>query len=91
MMIYGDVMILLNKKWKNYSLNAAAGGSYNMHKTNLLKLDSGKAGLYYANVFSIANMILNNQTAYINETRDAKRNIQSIFGMLNKPLQYYNI
>ncbi len=82
MMIYGDVMILLNKKWKNYSLNAAAGGSYNMHKTNLLKLDSGKAGLYYANVFSIANMILNNQTAYINETRDAKRNIQSIFGMI---------
>ncbi len=78
-MMYGDVMAMFNKTWNNWSLNAAAGTSSNMTKTNMLKLDSGKAGLYYANVFTVANMILNDGTAYVDETRDARRNVQSVF------------
>lgn len=78
-MMYGDIMAMFNKTWDKWSLNAAVGASNNMTKTNMLKLDSGKAGLYYANVFTVANMILNQQTAYIDETRDARRNVQSVF------------
>lgn len=58
-MMYGDVMAMFNKTWNNWAVNAAAGISNNTTKTNMLKLDSGKAGLYYANVFSVPNMILN--------------------------------
>lgn len=78
-MAYGDVMGMFNKSWNNWALNAALGASTNMTKTNMLKLDSGKAGLYYANVFSVANMILNSGTAYIDETQNSRRNVQSVF------------
>lgn len=78
-MVYGDVMVMFNKTWKDWALNAALGASNNMTKTNMLKLDSGKAGLYYANVFSVPNMILNDGTAYVDETRNARRSVQSVF------------
>ena len=78
-MMYGDVMAMFNKTWNNWAVNAAAGVSNNTTKTNMLKLDSGKAGLYYANVFSVPNMILNDGTAYIDETLNSRRVVQSVF------------
>ncbi|MGL5979942.1 MAG: SusC/RagA family TonB-linked outer membrane protein [Phocaeicola sp.] len=80
-MVYGDFMAMFNKSWNDWSLNAAIGTSINSTKTNSLKLDSGTAGLYYANVFSVSNMILNDAgNAYINETLNRRRTIQSVFG-----------
>jgi TonB-linked SusC/RagA family outer membrane protein len=78
-MMYGDVMAMFNKTWNDWSLNAAIGASSNMTKQNMLKLDSGKAGLYYANVFSVPNMILNSGDAFINELQNVRRNVQSVF------------
>ena len=80
-MVYGDFMAMFNKTWNDWSLNAAVGTSVNSTKANLLKLDSGKAGLYYANVFTVSNMILNNAgNSYVNETLNQRRTIQSLFG-----------
>ncbi len=79
-LMYGDFMAMFNKTWDNWSLNAAVGSSINVQKTNMLKLDSGKAGLYYANVFTVANMILNSGTAYIDESLNVRRTVQSVFG-----------
>lgn len=80
--IYSDIMAIFNKTWNKWSLNAAVGGSYTMNKIDMLNLDSGKAGLYFANVFTVTNMILNNGTSYINETHDTRRNVQSLFAMV---------
>lgn len=79
-MIYGDAMAMFNKNWENWSLNGAIGGSYSSNNSNYLKLDSGKGGLYYANVFTVANMLLNEQgSSYINENINLKRTVQSVF------------
>ncbi|MDR0977327.1 MAG: TonB-dependent receptor [Prevotellaceae bacterium] len=78
-MMYGDVMAMFNKTWDAWSLNAALGGSSNTTKQNMLRLDSGKAGLYYANVFSVANMILNSGDAFVTESQNVRRNVQSVF------------
>ena len=79
-MTYVDALAMFNKTWNNWSVNGAIGGSINVTKYNSLRLDSGKSGLYKANVFSVANMLLNTQgTSFINETLDQKRAIQSVF------------
>lgn len=79
-MTYADVMGMFNKTWNDWALNAALGGSINVTKVNSLKLDSGKSGLYKANVFTVPNMILNTAgTSFIDETLDQKRAIQSAF------------
>ena len=79
-MTYGDVMAMFNKTWNNWSLNAAVGSSINVTKLNSLKLDSGKSGLYKANVFTVPNMILHIEgTSFIDETLNQKRSMQSVF------------
>lgn len=62
------------------SLNAAIGSSINTTKVNSLSLDSGKSGLYKANVFTVPNMNLSGAgTSYIDETANQRRTIQSVF------------
>lgn len=79
-MTYGDAMAMFNKTWNNWSVNGAIGTSINVTKLNSLKLDSGKSGLYKANVFTVPNMVLNTAgTSFIDETLDQKRSIQSVF------------
>ncbi len=79
-MVYGDAMAMFNKSWNNWALNAAVGTSINATKANMLRLDSGKAGLYYANVFTVPNINFGGTgTAYINQTIDARRTLQSVF------------
>ena len=79
-MVYGDFMAMFNKTWNDWSLNAAIGSSINTTKVNSLSLDSGKSGLYKANVFTVPNMNLSGAgTSYIDETANQRRTIQSAF------------
>ena len=79
-MVYGDFMAMFNKTWNDWSLNAAIGSSINTTKVNSLSLDSGKSGLYKANVFTVPNMNLSGAgTSYIDETANQRRTIQSVF------------
>ena len=79
-MIYGDVMAMFNKTWNDWALNAAVGSSINTTTVNSLSLDSGKSGLYKANVFTVPNMNLGGAgTSFIDETANQRRTIQSIF------------
>lgn len=71
---------MFNKTWNDWSLNAAIGSSINTTKVNSLSLDSGKSGLYKANVFTVPNMNLSGAgTSYIDETANQRRTIQSAF------------
>ena len=73
-------MAMFNKTWNDWSLNAAIGSSINTTKVNSLSLDSGKSGLYKANVFTVANMNLGGAgTSFIDELNDQRRTIQSLF------------
>lgn len=76
---YGDVMAMVNKKWNDFSLNGAIGGSINSTNVNSLRLDSKTASLYYPNVFTVANIKMT-QAAYIDEQMNQKRVLQSLFG-----------
>lgn len=79
-MIYGDVMAMFNKTWNDWALNAAVGSSINTTTVNSLSLDSGKSGLYKANVFTVPNMNLAGAgTSFIDETANQRRTIQSVF------------
>lgn len=79
-MMYGDFMAMFNKTWNDWTLNAAIGSSINTTKVNSLSLDSGKSGLYKANVFTVPNMNLSGAgTSFIDETDDQRRTIQSVF------------
>ena len=75
---YGDVMAMVNKKWNDFSLNGAIGGSINSTNVNSLRLDSKTASLYYPNVFTVANIKMT-QAAYIDEQMNQKRVLQSLF------------
>ena len=70
---------MVNKKWNDFSLNGAIGGSINSTNVNSLRLDSKTASLYYPNVFTVANIKMT-QAAYIDEQMNQKRVLQSLFG-----------
>ena len=53
---YGDFMAMFNKKWDDFALTGAIGGSINSTTVNSLRLDSKTASLYYPNQFSVANI-----------------------------------
>lgn len=75
-LLYGDLMAKLNKSWDDFSLNAAIGTSITDTRTSALRLDSKTASLYYPNVFTIANINMSS-SAYIEESDDARRQMQS--------------
>ena len=79
-LLYGDLMAKLNKSWDDFSLNAAIGTSITDTRTSALRLDSKTASLYYPNVFTIANINMSS-SAYIEESDDARRQMQSFFAM----------
>ncbi|MDD6211340.1 MAG: SusC/RagA family TonB-linked outer membrane protein [Bacteroidales bacterium] len=78
LLFYGDAMLKVDKTFADFSFNAALGGSINTKIVNSLRYDSKTASLYYANVFNIANIIMNG-SAYIDQQIDAKRVLQSVF------------
>lgn len=75
---YGDVMAMVEKKWKDFSLNAAIGASINDKTTNSTRYDSKTASLKYPNVFTLANIIMDG-SASIDQKIDAHRQMQSVF------------
>ncbi len=77
-MFYGDVMGVVDKKWNKLSLNAMLGASINDNTLNSLRLDSKTASLYNANVFSVANIVMN-ESAQIDQVIDRRTQMQSVF------------
>ena len=77
--VYGDFMAMFNKTLGDFSINAALGTSINVSKANSLMIDSKTASLYRPNVFTVSNIIFSSK-GFINQTIDAKRTIQSLFG-----------
>lgn len=77
--MYGDVMAMFKKTWGDFTLDAAIGGSINDRIRNSTRYDSKNASLKFANVFNIANIIMNS-SASIDQKIDEYRQLQSIFG-----------
>lgn len=77
-LLYGDVMALISKTWRNFSLNVAIGSSLSDNRVNSVRLDSKTASLFYPNVFTISNINMST-SAFIEERNDARRQMQSVF------------
>lgn len=78
LLYYGDFMAMVNRKWDDFVLTGALGGSINSTTVNSLRFDSKSASLYYPNQFSISNIIMST-AAYIDQKINRKRVIQSVF------------
>ena len=68
-----------NKNCLLYTSDAAIGGSINDKVVNSTRYDSKNASLKFANVFNIANIVINS-SASIDQRIDQRRQVQSIFG-----------
>ncbi len=78
-LLYGDLMAMVQHKWNDFSFNAALGASINDKTVNSTRYDSKTASLKYANVFTLANIVMNG-SASIDQKIDAQRQMQSVFG-----------
>ena len=78
-LIYGDVMAMGKRKWEDFALDVAIGGSINDKNVNSTLYDSKNASLKYANVFNLANIVMNG-SASIDQKIDSRRQLQSVFG-----------
>lgn len=78
-LIYGDVMAMGKRKWEDFALDVAIGGSINDKNVNSTHYDSKNASLKYANVFNLANIVMNG-SASIDQKIDSRRQLQSVFG-----------
>ena len=78
-LIYGDVMAMGKRKWEDFALDVAIGGSINDKNVNSTRYDSKNASLKYANVFKLANIVMNG-SASIDQKIDSRRQLQSVFG-----------
>jgi len=74
-LIYGDVMAMGKRKWEDFTLDVAIGGK----NVNSTRYDSKNASLKYANVFNLANIVMNG-SASIDQKIDSRRQLQSVFG-----------
>lgn len=77
-LLYGDIIGTFEKKLGAFSLNGVVGGSINDKMVNSLRYDSKTASLKYANVFNVANIVMDG-SAYIDQQIDAHRQLQSVF------------
>lgn len=78
-LIYGDVMAMGKREWEDFTLDVAIGGSINDKNVNSTRYDSKNASLKYANVFNLANIVMNG-SASIDQKIDSRRQLQSVFG-----------
>ena len=78
-LIYGDVMAMGKRKWEDFTVDVAIGGSINDKNVNSTRYDSKNASLKYANVFNLANIVMNG-SASIDQKIDSRRQLQSVFG-----------
>ncbi|MDR1880607.1 MAG: SusC/RagA family TonB-linked outer membrane protein [Tannerellaceae bacterium] len=77
-LLYGDLMATATVEGEAFRFTATAGGSIWDDRTDLLRLDSQTASLYYPNVFTVANIVMST-SAYIDEAIDRRRQVQSFF------------
>lgn len=77
--LYGDIMLMMKKHWNTLSLDVVAGGSINDKTVNSTRYDSKTASLKYANIFNLANIVMNGSAA-LDQKIDARRQLQSLFG-----------
>ena len=77
--MYGDVMAMVKKQLNDFTLDVAIGGSINDKNVNSTRYDSKNASLKYANVFNLANIVMNG-SASIDQKIDSRRQLQSVFG-----------
>lgn len=77
--MYGDVMLMLKKQWNKWSVDAAIGASVNDKTVNSTRYDSKTASLKYANIFNLANIVMDG-SAVLEQKIDARRQLQSLFG-----------
>jgi TonB-linked SusC/RagA family outer membrane protein len=77
LLLYGDVMALADYARGRWTANGAIGASINHTSVNSLYLDSRTASLYYPNVFTVSNIVMNTN-AHIDESIDKRREIQSL-------------
>ena len=78
-LIYGDVMAMGKRKREDFALDVAIGVSINDKNVNSTRYDSKNASLKYANVFNLANIVMNG-SASIDQKIDSRRQLQSVFG-----------
>ena len=78
-LIYGDVMAMGKRKWEDFALDVAIGGSINDKNVNSTRYDSKNASMKYDIVFNLANSVLNG-SACIDQKIDSRRQLQSVFG-----------
>ena len=71
-------MCIRDRQWGDFSVNGALGTSINDKTTNSTRYDSKTASLYYANVFNLANIIMNGSAA-LDQKIDVRRQLQSLF------------
>lgn len=76
---YGDLMMMMKKQWSVFSVDGAVGASINDKTVNSTRYDSKTASLKYANIFNLANIIMNGSAA-LDQRIDARRQLQSLFG-----------
>lgn len=76
---YGDLMAMVKKQWGDFAFSGALGGSINDKTVNSTRYDSKTASLKYANIFNLANIIMNG-SAGLDQKIDARRQLQSLFG-----------
>lgn len=75
----GEALALFDRRFTpDWTFSATVGVSLNDRTVNSLRIDSKTASLYYPNVFNVANIVMNN-SAYVDEQIDARRQIQSLF------------
>ncbi len=78
----GEVLALVGRSFGRWDFSATVGASLNDKTVNSLRLDSKTASLYYPNVFTVANIVMNG-SAYIDQRIDAHRQIQSLFAAVS--------
>lgn len=76
--LYGDFMAMVKKQWGDFSFSGALGASINDKTVNSTRYDSKTASLKFANVFNLANIIMNG-SAVLDQQIDAHRQLQSVF------------
>lgn len=75
---YGDLMMMMKQRWGAFSVDGAMGFSINDKTVNSTRYDSKTASLKYANIFNLANVIMNGSAA-LDQRIDARRQLQSLF------------
>lgn len=77
---YGDLLLSATKRTDFFSINSTIGTSITDKKLLGTRFDSNTRGLYYANLFTVTNMI---DGGAIRKQNDEHSQLQSVFGTVS--------